>query len=252
MAAKKKKAKKASSEEAAVEVVDPREPIDPTAAALSAAIEAIEVVLADVPPPEEPTRGDLVTAMLHFQFAEGLACGYGQEALRRIEESLVDRNEFRVTEAFEVEDLLTDLELPDAFDRCLAAQTSVAEVYNDQNGVNLDYLREAAVSDRNMFFQRVPAISATVEHFLVQLVSWEEITFSDRSSLRTQQRLGIDPKAKGIVEGIDKLRAMMAPYGHFPVSVGPDGDKGKPNTKHMLSPACIIARLGPQPKKRRR
>jgi len=190
--------------------------------------------------------------MLHFQFAEGLPCGVGQEAVRRVEAGFVDRNEFRVTEAFEVETLLEDLGFPDPFERCLAAQESIAQVYNDQNGVTLDFLREAAVSDRNNFFARVQAISPTVEHFLVQLVSWEEIIFSERSTLRVQQRLGLDPKASAVKDFIDKLRAMLAPYGHLPIRVGADRSDGKPNLDHPLSPACLVARIGPPPKKRKR
>jgi hypothetical protein len=77
-------------------------------------------------------------------FADGLPCGYGQEARRRIAEGFVDRNEFRVTEAFEVEDLLRDLPIPNLFDRCLAVRDSIAQIYNDQNGVNLGFLRDAA------------------------------------------------------------------------------------------------------------
>ena len=36
---------------------------------------------------------------------------------------------------------------------------AVAQVYNDQNGVSLDFLREATVSERNQFLVRVPAVT---------------------------------------------------------------------------------------------
>ena len=252
--ATKKRAKKASAKSAtatAAEPVDPRTHLEPTPANFKAALAELDAVLADVPAPEEPSSGDLVSAMLHFQMCRGMECGYGQEALRRIEAEFVDRNEFRVTEAFEVQSLVEDLGLPDVFDRCLAAQESVAQVYNDQNGITLEFLREAAVSDRNHFFARVSAIDPEVSNYLVNHVSFEEICFSDRSTLRVQQRMGFDPKNKATVEFIAALRERLKPYGHIPISVGPDGSGGKPNLKHPLSPASILTRFGPAPKKKK-
>ena len=206
--------------------------------------------------PKEPIvrlpQLDYIDALLHMYFAHGLPCGYGQEVRRRIEESFVDRNEFRVTEAFEVEELLRDLEIPDLFDRCLAVRESIAQVYNDQNGVQLTFLRDAGVSDRSNFFQRVPAIQHHVAVFLNNMLAIEELCFSDKSTLRAQQRLGLDAKIPAVAKFVDELRACLKPYGHVPVSVGPDGSNGKPNLKHTLSPACILARLAPVVKPKRR
>ena len=44
------------------------------------------------------------------------------------------------------------------FERCLHVRESVAQIYNDQNGVQIDFLHEAGVGDRANFFQRVPAL----------------------------------------------------------------------------------------------
>lgn len=195
---------------------------------------------------------DFIDALLHLTFAHGLPCGYGQEVRRRIEDSFVDRNEFRVTEAFEVEELLRDLEIPDLFDRCLAVRDSIAQIYNDQNGVHLTFLREASISDRSMFFQRVPAVLPHVEHFLKTLLTVEEICFSEKSTVRAQQRFGLDPKNAAAKKWVDELRALVKPYGHLPLSVGPHGKAGKPSTKHELSPACLLARLAPPAKTKRR
>ena len=188
---------------------------------------------------------DYIDAMLHMYFAAGLPCGYGQEVRRRIEESYVDRNEFRVTEAFEVEEMLSDLEIPDLFDRCLAVRESVAQVYNDQNGVHLTFLRDAGISERSNFYQRVPALQHHVVVFLNHMLAIEEVCFSEKSTARAQQRLGLDPKDSAVAKFVDELRACMKPYGHVPVSIGPHGKNGKPNLKHNLSPACILARLAP-------
>ena len=206
--------------------------------------------------PKEPIvrlpQLDYVDAMLHIYFAHGLSCGYGQEVRRRIEETFVDRNEFRVTEAFEVEELLQDLEIPDLFQRCLAVRESVAQVYNDQNGVHMTFLRDAGIGDRTTFFQRVPAIEDHVVSFISNLLTIEEVAFSEKSTLRAQQRIGLDPKSPAAAKFVDELRACLKPYGHIPVSIGPHGAPGKPSTKHKLSPACILVRLAPIVKVRRR
>ncbi len=234
---------------------DPREPLAPTAENFKATIDALKAVLADLPVPAAPAEGegmpalDLIDAVLHIYFADGVACGYGQEARRRIAEGFVDRNEFRVTEAFEVEDLLRDLAIPKLFDRCLAVRDSVAQIYNDQNGVNLAFLREAGISDRNMFFQRVPALQPHVVNFLTNLLTLEELCFSDKSTARAQQRLGIEPAVAG--KHLDELRALLKPYGRLPLDVGPNLPGKKANLKHALSPACLLVRLAPPGKRRR-
>ncbi|MBX3461981.1 MAG: hypothetical protein KF830_02335 [Planctomycetes bacterium] len=248
--------KKKPKSEAKVEAApDPRAPLPPTAANLQATVAELEQVLADLPPPvlaadQPPPQLDLVEAMLHIYFADGLPCGYGQEARRRIGEGFVDRNEFRVTEAFEVEDLLRDLEIPHLFERCLAVRDSVAQVYNDQNGVNLGFLRDAGVGDRNTFFQRVPALQPHVVTFLGNLLTIEELCFSDKSTLRAQQRLGLDPKDAAANKFLDRVRALLKPYGHLPLDVGAHLPSRKPNLAHPLSPACILVRLAPGGKRR--
>jgi hypothetical protein len=245
----KKKSKVAGASDAPP---DPREPLAPTAENLQLVLTGLKAVLRDVPPPavEPLPQLDLVEALLHFYFADGLPCGYGQEARRRIGESFVDRNEFRVTEAFEVEDLLRDLQIPDLFDRCLAVRDSVAQIYNDQNGVNLGFLREAGISDRNTFFQRVPAVQPHVAHFLGNLLTVEDLCFSDKSTVRAQQRLGLEPKDAAAGKFLDEVRALLKPYGHLPLDVGPHGANRKPNLKHVLSPACLLVRLAPAGKRR--
>ncbi len=248
--------KKSNPVEQVVAPPDPREALAPTPANMQATLAELEKVLADVPPPPAPAEGvvppafDLVEAMLHIYFADGLPCGFGQEVRRRIGENFVDRNEFRVTEAFEVEDMLRDLPIPGLFDRCLAVRDSVAQVYNDQNGVSLAFLREAGISDRHTFFQRVPAMQPHVVTFLSNLLTLEELCFSDKSTLRAQQRLGLDPKDNAANNFLNSVRALLKPYGHLPLTVGPHLSGGKANLKHTLSPACVMMRLAPAGKKR--
>ncbi len=232
---------------------DPREPLAPTAENLEAVVKQLKAVFADLPVPT-PKEGealpplDLVDAVLHIYFADGLPCGYGQEARRRIADSFVDRNEFRVTEAFEVEDMLRDLEIPHLFERCLAVRDSVAQIYNDQNGVQLGFLRDAGISDRNTFFQRVPAVQSHVVHFLANLLTVEELCFSDKSTARAQQRLALEGPAAA--KFLDEVRALVKPYGRLPLDVGPHLSGKKVNSKHTLSPACLLVRLAPAGKRR--
>ncbi|MCA8954066.1 MAG: hypothetical protein KDE27_31450 [Planctomycetes bacterium] len=256
---KKKTASNAKSEatETAAAPPDPREALEPTPANLKATLAAFEKVLAELQPPPEPVQPgapelDLVEAVLHIAFADGLPCGYGQEVRRRIAESFVDRNEFRVTEAYEVEELLSDLGIPDLFDRCLAVRDMIGQIYADQNGITLEFLREAGVGDRNMFFQRVPAMPPHVVGFLGNLLTFEEICFSEKSTLRAQQRIGIDPKNNAANDFFANVRALLKPFGYLPLAVGKDLAGGKPNLAHELSPACLLLRLGPAVKAKKR
>ncbi len=240
MAAKKKATKKAAK----AAPKDPRDPIAITPASMKATLVEVEKSLAKITPPEEPQPGSLADAMLHYIFSRGLPCGYGQEVLRRIETDFVDRNEYRVTEAYEIEEAFADLGFPDTFERCLAAKEAVSQLYNDQNAVSLEFLREAPVAERKGFFARVPAITPDLQKFLAQIVGYEEVLFSPRSTQRVQQRLGFDPKGSGVEAFFGGLRELIAPYGHLPLRVGPDTGDGKPILEPELSALCVVVRLG--------
>ena len=71
---------------------------------------------------------------------------------------------------------------------------------------------------------------------------------SDKSTLRAQQRLGIEPGVAN--KYLDELRALVKPYGHLPLDVGPHLGGRKVNLKHTLSPACVLIRLAPAGKRR--
>jgi len=239
---KKKKKKKPAAPP------DIRCALKPTPANLNATIEALRESLVHVPVPPEPRPGNLVEAMLHITMAKGIRCGVGQECRRRFIEGFVDRNEFRLTEAFEIEETVDDLEIPQTFQRCLRARDSIAEVYNDQNQVDLEFLREASITDRNMFFQRMPVLKPDVIHFLQAIMTFEEIIFSERSTLRLQQRVGLDPKATTTHEFLGQLNQIIRPYGHLPLEVGPESKDGTPIATPELSAASQLIRLAPPSK----
>ena len=244
---KKSNAKKAGKE---AKPLDLRAGLAPTPQNFTATIEAVEAVLPKLHKPTEPHRGDLVQALIHIVMAEGLPCGVGQEAVRRIENAFVDRNEFRITEAFEVAEMLEDLEIPELFERCRIVRDAVAQIYNDQNGVNLEFLREAAVGDRQNFFNRVPAIPSKVGKQLVHVISLEEAIFTDKPGQRVLQRLGIETGGEAFCI---KLKELLAPFGHLPFKVGHDAAASvalaKPILEPKLSPACRIMRLAPHGKR---
>jgi hypothetical protein len=242
-AAKEPKADAAAAQAAAA-------PAATGAPAAAAPANAVAPAPPPAPAPASGPQSDLVDAMLHIYFADGLPCGYGQEARRRIAEGFVDRNEFRVTEAFEVEDMLQDLPIPNLFERCQAVRDTIAQIYNDQNGVNLAFLREVGISDRNTFFQRVPAMQPHVATFLGNLLTVEELCFSERSTLRAQQRMGLDPKDAEAGKFLFAVRELLKPYGFLPLDVGKHLPSRKPNLQHTLSPACILVRLLPAGRKR--
>jgi len=246
VAAKKKTNK---GPDGAATAADPRTPLPPGAEAWEQTLRELKLVLASVPPAAEPKVTDMVEAMLHIVLADGLPCGYGQEARRRIAASFVDRNEFRVTEAYEVEDLLRDLSIPNLFDRCMIVRDAVAQIYNDQNGVNLDFLREAAIGDRSNFFQRVPALPGHVVTFLNNLLLVDELCFSAKSTVRVQQKLSMEGN-DAAQAFIAEVRTLLQPYGGLVLEVGKHLDSGKPNLEHALSPACVLVRLAPGGKKR--
>jgi len=208
----KKKTRKDT--EAAVEAPpDPREALPQTPASWNLVLAEVRKVIADVPPPPEPKAGDLFEAMLHAYFADGLPCGYGQEARHRIATSYVDRNEFRVTDAFEVEDLLGDLPIPGLFDRCLWVRESVAQIYNDQNAVSLDFLREAGIGDRNNFFQRTPALRPHVVAFLgnLSLLMTTGEVHGD-TYLKSLSFFGHDPEPQVVSSTIEALGGVRTAF----------------------------------------
>jgi hypothetical protein len=244
LAENKKSFRKGSSGTSSeVKIDDPRAPFPPTEANLAATLEELRAVLGQLPKPGEPGHQELVDVVLHIIFADGLPCALGQAALRRIEDSFVDRNEFRVTEAYEIAELLGDLGIPDLFSRCTVARAAVGEIYNDQNEVSLELLRDATVAERNSFFARVPAVPSRGIRFLVNHLSFTELLFSDRSTLRVQQRLGLDAQIDPAKDFVAELRQLFQPFGHIPIVVAPSGDGSDSGSAPNLCPTCLLVRL---------
>lgn len=228
---------------------DPRMPLEPTPKALEATLAELEAVVAKLAVPSEPKPTDLVEAMLHISFAAGGPCGWGQAARTRIRTQFVDRNEFRLSEAFELEAMLADMPIPNLFERCEQVVQAVRQIYNEQNDVKLEFLREAQVSDRNAFLQRAVAIRPEVGKFLSNIISFEELLFSDKSTQRVQQRLNLDAKQSHVEQFIAKAAVLLKPFGGLPLDVGPEPKAHEFHSEPVLSPACLLLRFAPSGKR---
>ncbi|MEZ5965878.1 MAG: hypothetical protein R3F56_18730 [Planctomycetota bacterium] len=243
MAASDARKKGKSAGKSADDIVDPRAPLEPTPKVLEATVADLAAVVARLKPPDEPKPTDLVDAMMHITIASKGPCGWGQWGRHRIQTQYVDRNEFRLTEAFELEATLVGIPAPDLFERCDQLIQAVRQIYNEQNDVTLEFLREAQVSDRNAFLQRAVAIKPEVTKFLQHLLSFEELIFSDRSTQRVQQRLNLDCKLAHVEAFVARVRELLKPFGGLPLDVGPESNKIV--SEPVLSPACLLVRLGP-------
>lgn len=233
----KKKAK------AANKPADLRSPIEPTPKVLEATLAELSAVVRTLTPPAEPKPCDLVEAMIHITIASGGPCGWGQAARHRVQTDFVDRNEFRLSEAFEIETIFAGIPAPNLFERCDQLVQAVRQIYSEQNDVTLEFLRDAQVGDRNTFLQRAVAIKPEVAKFLQNILSFEELLFSDKSTQRVQQRLNLDCKLSHVETFVNQVRELLKPFGGLPLDVVPQ-IKGVPATPE-LSPACLLTRLAP-------
>ncbi len=222
---------------------DPRAPLEPTQKAMEATLAELSAVVGLLTPPAEQKPCDLIEAMIHITIATGGPCGWGQAARYLIQTEFVDRNEFRLNEAFELEACLAAIPAPHMFERCDQLVQAIRQIYNEQNDVTLEFLRDAQVSDRNAFLQRAVAIKPEVAKFLQNILSFEELLFSDRSTQRVQQRLNLDCKLPYVEAFVVKARELLKPFGGLPLDVGKQ-IKGVHETP-ILAPACLLLRLAP-------
>lgn len=218
--------------------VDPRASVQPTAALLEQTLAELTAILAELPVPAEPQPGDLVNAAMHRVLGEGLTCSMAEVAVQRLDAEFVDRNELRVTEAFETEEMLEPLAIPELFDRCQTLQLMVGQIYNDQNRIDLSALRTLTITERKGMFQRLPAMPPGVIAYLNQILTFEDVVFAPRSAARSQARLGLEGAAAE--EFVAKARELFQPFGHFPLAVGAPGTDP---AKRPLCPTCLLARI---------
>jgi hypothetical protein len=115
-----------------------------------------------------------------------------EEAVRRLHTEFVDWNEVRLAEAFELEQLFSDLvPVPDLFQRCERIKALINQVYQDQNKISLDHLREKSADERAKYLATLTPLSADQAFYVNLAVEGFDKVLFHYSSARVVQRLGI-------------------------------------------------------------
>jgi len=121
----------------------------------------------------------------------GNPSGACMEAVRRLLETFPDWNEFRISDAIEFHELLEDLGLKDLYDRCERVLDFINDVYQDQNQVDLEFLRDLPPEDRLQILDRYTSLGPPLAHFLaLSLQGFEGVLFH-YSLARVAQRVGL-------------------------------------------------------------
>ena len=125
----------------------------------------------------------------------GTAPKIALDATKRSVEAFPNWNEFRISDAFEFLEFLEDLQIEDLYDRCEQVLEFVDEVYQDQNHVDLEYLREQSPEERLGALNRYQSLGPALAQYLaLALQDFEGILFH-YSWARVVQRVGIVPRS---------------------------------------------------------
>jgi hypothetical protein len=143
-------------------------------------------------PPVKDKGFNLVEIGIFCIFAMGRTSAKdAAEATKRVVKAFPDWNEFRISDAFELVEILDDLKVESLFDRCEQVLEFVNEVYNDQNFVDLEYLRELPVEDRLALLGRFQSIPSSMTHYLALAIQDFDGFLFHYSWARVVQRVGI-------------------------------------------------------------
>jgi hypothetical protein len=172
--------------------------------------ESLSKVLGRCPTPPVKDKGfTLVEIGIFSIFAIGRTSARdAAEATKRVVKAFPDWNEFRISDAFELVEILDDLKIDSLFDRCEQVLEFVNEVYNDQNFVDLEYLRELPVEDRLALLGRFQSIPSSMTHYLALAIQDFEGFLFHYSWARVVQRVGIVPRSgspKTLVASASKI-----------------------------------------------
>ncbi|MEZ5988330.1 MAG: hypothetical protein R3F30_04260 [Planctomycetota bacterium] len=159
-------------------------------------------------PPKAGAPENLVQMGIYCFFAVGGTSSKAAiDAMRRLIDNFPDWNEFRISDAYELVEILEDLPIEHLFDRCEQVLEFVNEVYNDRNFVELEYLREYPVEDRPAMLGRYQSLPPSYAHFLALAIQDFEGFLFHYSWARVVQRLGLVPRSgspKKLVAAADK------------------------------------------------
>ena len=117
------------------------------------------------------------------------------EAVKRLVEAFPDWNEFRISDPLEFVEILEDLDIDNLYYRCERVLDFINDVYQDQNGVDLEFLRESDSEDRLTILDRYVSLGPALAHFLALGIQGFEGVLFHYSWARVVQRLGIVPRS---------------------------------------------------------
>ncbi|MAE78119.1 MAG: hypothetical protein CMJ85_14750 [Planctomycetes bacterium] len=117
------------------------------------------------------------------------------DAMVRLRKSFSEWNEFRVSEAYEFLEVLEDINVIEPYDHCEKVLEFVNEIYQDQNAVDLEFLRDLDAVDRLIALNRYRSLGPALSHYMaLGLQGFDGILFHYSWS-RVVQRVGIVPRA---------------------------------------------------------
>lgn len=117
------------------------------------------------------------------------------ESTKRLVTSFPEWNEFRVSEAYEFLEVLEGLKVVEPYDRCEQVLEFINEVYQDQNAVDLEFLRDMSPEDRLVALNRYRSLGPALSHYIaLGLQGFRGILFH-YSWARVVQRVGIVPRS---------------------------------------------------------
>ncbi|GEM_PF-3046418 len=117
------------------------------------------------------------------------------EAVKRLVEAFPDWNEFRISDPLEFVEILEDLEIDNLYNRCERVLEFINDVYQDQNGVDLEFLRQSDTEDRLTILDRYVSLGPALAHFLALGIQGFEGVLFHYSWARVVQRLGLVPRS---------------------------------------------------------
>jgi hypothetical protein len=162
---------------------------------------------APTPPEKYRTAPAIELALFCIFSLGGNSAKASLEATQRLVAGFPEWNEFRVSEAYEFLETLSGLELVEPYDRCEQVLEFVDEVYQDQNKVDLEFLREMTPEDRLVALNRYRSLGPALSHYIALALQGFKGVLFHYSWARVAQRLAIVARSgspKALVASMEK------------------------------------------------
>lgn len=155
--------------------------------------------------------GDILDHAIYVILARGAVPKKVEEAVRRLHTEYVDWNEVRLTEGFELMEVFSDLiQVPDLFERCEKVKSLLSQIYQDQNKLSLEFLREKTGEERAKFLSRIQALTPEqMLYVLLAVEGFDKVTFH-YSSARVVQRLAVVKRTGSPTQMVELMQGLLA------------------------------------------